>query len=167
MKSLILLTIILATAVGLVGVGLAQAPGQQAAQFRELFAQLDADRDGALERGEVPATSREAFDRLLKRGDGNHNGKLEAEEYRAVLEDLREFGQQAKKRANQRFRSMDQDGDGKLSRDEFKGPKPRFDVLDKDGDGVLTQQEFLGGAPAKAGGKAAAKKKANAAKKDD
>jgi hypothetical protein len=64
---------------------------------------------------------------------------------------------------------MDQDRDGKVSRDEFTGPKARFDQLDKNGDGFLTQQEFLGGAVGKAAakGKAVAKKKSNAVKKPD
>ena len=48
---------------------------------------------------------------------------------------------------------MDKDGDGKVSRDEFTGPKPRFDVLDRDGDGLVTEQEFLSGAQVKAAGK--------------
>ncbi len=165
MKTLIRLAIVLVPAVVLVGVGMAQVPGQQAVQFRELFAQLDANRNGAIEKEEVPASSKAAFDRLLQRGDTNHNGKLEAEEYRAVLEDLKEFAEQAKKKATRRFQSMDKDGDGKVSREEFTGPKPRFDLLDKNGDGMLTQQEFLGGVQAKAAGKAAAKKKANAVQK--
>ncbi len=167
MKTLIRLAIVLVPAVVLVGVGvvLAQAPGQQAIQFRELFAQLDANRNGVIEKEEVPAKSQAAFDRLLLRGDSNHNGKLEAEEYRAVLEELKEFAEQTKKQATKRFQSMDKDSNGKVSRDEFTGPKERFDLLDKNGDGMLTQQEFLGGVQAKAAGKAAAKKKANAVQK--
>jgi Ca2+-binding EF-hand superfamily protein len=152
-----------------VGLGLAQEAKKQAEQFRELFLELDANHDGAIERDEVPPSGRPAFERLLKRGDDNHNGKLEAEEYRAMLQDLRSFGEQAKKKAVERFKSMDKDGDGRISRDEFTGPKPRFDVLDRDGDGYLTQQE-LTTAPGKAAGKAAAKappkKQAGGAKKD-
>ncbi len=49
---------------------------------------------------------------------------------------------------------MDKDGDGKVSREEFTGPKPRFDLLDRNGDGFVTQQEFLAGAQAKAAAKA-------------
>jgi Ca2+-binding EF-hand superfamily protein len=154
-------------AMSLVGFALGQVAKKQAEQFRELFFELDANHDNAIERDEVPASGRPAFERLLKRGDDNHNGKLEAEEYRALLVALRTFTEQAKKQAVTRFKSMDKDGDGKVSRDEFTGPKPRFDVLDRDGDGLVTEQEFLSGAQVKAAGKVPAKKKASSDKKDD
>jgi Ca2+-binding EF-hand superfamily protein len=153
---------------GLVGFALAQAAKNQAEQFRELFLELDANHDNAIEREEVPASARPAFERLLKRGDDNHNGKLEAEEYRAVIQDLRAFNEEAKKKAVARFKSMDRNGDGKVSREEFTGPKERFDQLDRDGDGFLSQQEILSAAQAKkAADKAAAKKKAASVKKAD
>ncbi|MGP0068182.1 MAG: EF-hand domain-containing protein [Isosphaeraceae bacterium] len=171
MKSIWPLGIAMVSALGLVGVGLAQAPGTQALQLRELFLQLDSNRDGVIEKSEVPASAHASFDRLLKQGDANHDGKLEAQEYRAVLEELKEFGEQAKKKAVARFQSMDKDRDGKVSRDEFTGPKERFDLLDRNSDGQLTEQEFLGGVSAKAAGKAkakaAAKKKVAAVKKAD
>lgn len=152
-------------AISLVGLVLAQEAKKKAEQFRELFLDLDANHDGAIERDEVPASGRPAFERLLKRGDDNHNGKLEAEEYRGMLQDLRAFNEQAKKKAIERFKSMDKDGDGRISRDEFTGPKPRFDVLDRNGDGYLTQQE-LAGALGKAAAKTPPKRKADGAKKD-
>ncbi|HZW30428.1 MAG TPA: EF-hand domain-containing protein [Isosphaeraceae bacterium] len=157
----------LLSAAMLVGVGLAQTPGGPAAQFRELFLQLDANQDGAIAKEEVPPSALPAFERLLRRGDSNHNGKLEADEYRSVLLDLRDFAARTKEQAVRKFQTLDKDGDGKVSRDEFTGPKPRFEQLDRNGDGFLTQQEFLGGAAAKAKAKAAPKKKANAAKESD
>lgn len=39
----------------------------------------------------------------------------------------------------------DANRDGKIARDEFKGPPRLFDRIDRDGDGFLTQQEFEGG----------------------
>lgn len=151
----------------LVGATLAQVAKKQAEVYRELFLELDANRDNAIERDEVPASARASFDRLLKRGDDNHNGKLEADEFRGILIDLRTFAEQAKKQAVERFESMDKDKDGKVSREEFTGPRPRFDALDRNEDGFLTQQEFLAGLQAKAAAKAPAKKKADAAKKSE
>ena len=114
--------------------------------------------------------SQSAFERLLKQGDTNHNGKLEADEFRTVMVELKEFSDHAKKKAAERFQAMDKDRDGKVSREEFTGAKPRFDQLDRNRDGYLTQQEFLGGAQAKAAAKnkkAALKKKAVTVKKAD
>jgi Ca2+-binding EF-hand superfamily protein len=152
--------------ISLVGLALSQEAKKQAEQFRELFLELDANHDNAIEPDEVPASGRPAFERLLKRGDDNHNGKLELEEYRGLLQDLRAFGEQAKKKAIARFKTMDKDADGRISREEFTGPKPRFDVLDRDGDGYLSPQELMAAAQGKAAGKAAAKKKAEGAKKE-
>ena len=156
------LTLVFATS--LVGFALAQVAKKQAEQFRELFLELDANHDNAIEHDEVPASGRPAFERLLKCGDDNHNGKLEVEEYREVLLELRAFSEQAKKKAVERFKGMDKDGDGKVSREEFTGPKPRFDLLDRNGDGFVTQQELLAGAQAKAAAKSLAKKTAPSVK---
>jgi len=38
-------------------------------------------------------------------------------------------------------RHLDRNGDGKVSRDEFDGPKDQFDVLDRNHDGFLTEDE--------------------------
>jgi Ca2+-binding EF-hand superfamily protein len=159
------LTVVFAT--GLVGLALAQVANQQAQQFRDLFLDLDSNHDNVIEPDEVPASARPAFERLLRRGDDNRNGKLEAEEYKSVLQELRAFGEQAKKKAVERFKAMDRDGDGKVSREEFTGPKARFDQLDRNGDGSLSQQELVAGAQAKAAGKNVAKKKAANVKKSD
>ena len=167
MSNLKRLSIAFVIGMSMIGVVLAQAAKKQAEAFRELFLELDANRDMAIEREEVPESARASFDRLLKRGDDNHNGKLEAEEYRAILVDLRTVAEQAKKQAVDRFKTMDKDGDRKVSREEFTGLRPRFDVLDRDGDGFVTQQEFLAGAPGKVAPKAAGKKKAEAAKKTE
>ena len=116
----------------------------------------------------MPASGHAAFDRLLKQGDADHNGKLEAQEYRAVLEELKTFNEQARKKAVQRFKAMDKDARRQGVARGVHRAKERFDLLDRNGDGLLTEQEFLGGVPAKAAGKKAAnKKKAAAVKKVD
>lgn len=152
--------------VGIIGMAfvsaaLAQAAKEQAQAFRDLFLELDTNHDQVIERDEVPASARPAFDRLLKAGDANHDGKLEAQEYRAVIMDLRDFSEQARKKAALRFRSMDKNGDTRVSREEFTGPKERFDILDRDHDGFVTEKEMLEVVQAKA----AAKKQTPAKKK--
>ncbi len=169
MKCIYRCTLASVIGISMVGAALAQVAKKQAEALLELFQELDANRDGAIEREEVPASARPAFERLLKRGDDNRNGRLEAEEYKSVLLDLRAFNEQAKKKAVERFKSMDKDRDGKVSREEFTGPKPRFDQLDRNGDGFVTEQEFFAAAQGKAAAKAKApaKKKAEGVKKGE
>jgi len=68
------------------------APGQTPKQpatptpWRDLFMELDANNDRVIERAEVPEAGRKAFERLLNHGDANHDGKLEAEEFRDLLQ---------------------------------------------------------------------------------
>ncbi len=44
-------------------------------------------------------------------------------------------------------RRDDKNGDGKLDKDEFRGPAPLFQRLDRNGDGVLTRDEHAQAAP--------------------
>lgn len=154
-------SIALIVATAMVGAAMAQAAKKQAEVFRELFLDLDTNKDGAIERDEVPTSGRPAFDRLLKHGDDNRDGKLQAEEYRAILVDLSTFNEQAKKQRADRFQEMDKDKDGKLSREEFDGPKARFDAIDRDRDGSISRQEFVTPGQVKAVGKKKAGKPAD------
>jgi len=65
-----------------------QTPKQLAntTPWRDLFMDLDANNDRVIERAEVPEAGRKAFERLLNHGDANHDGKLEAEEFRDLLQ---------------------------------------------------------------------------------
>jgi Ca2+-binding EF-hand superfamily protein len=110
--------------------------------LRERLAELDVNADRVLERDEVPEAGRAAFDRLLKRGDSNQNGKLEADELRALAEQA-SLAEKPAAAAGERFRAMDKDGDGKVSKAEFTGPAALFDRLDSDQDGVISRQDFL------------------------
>lgn len=118
------------------------APGER---VRALFQRLDKNHDGAVEKNEVPENARPAFESLLKRGDANGDGKLEAGELRKVAADLREFAAQARAKAEQRFKALDKNRDGKIERAEFNGKKARFDQLDRDENGSLSRQELING----------------------
>jgi Ca2+-binding EF-hand superfamily protein len=140
-----------------VGFGLAlmvasadSAPAQNAGgiNYVELFQQLDANGDMVIDRGEVPESGRVAFETLLKHADTNKDGKIEREEYRDLLTSLRDsFGTIAS-----RFGELDRNGDGKVTKDEFKGPEPLFARIDADGDGSISKEEAAKFQPAQGAG---------------
>jgi Ca2+-binding EF-hand superfamily protein len=135
--------------------GAGSAWGQQekaAARFRDTIIQLDANGDMVIERDEVPEAGRAAFDRLLKRGDTNKNGKLEIDELRGLVGKLRALAGAA---PGERFQAMDKNGDGKVSKEEFTGPEPLFARIDADKDGFLTRAEVMNFAAATGGGRPA------------
>ncbi len=68
-----------------------------------------------------------------------------------------------------RFKEIDKDGDGKVSKEEFPGAPERFGRLDKDADGSVTAEEFAAamkdappGEPGKGGARMAMKMDKNA-----
>jgi Ca2+-binding EF-hand superfamily protein len=117
----------------------AKAKTKAIRNLRETLTQLDTNGDKVLDREEIPESGRSAFDRLLKRGDANKNGKLEADEMRGLLGRLR--GLRNAGAFAERLRSLDANGDGKVSRDEFRGREGLFDRLDSNQDGMLDQDE--------------------------
>lgn len=123
----------------------AQAP-RPPSDFLRTFIQLDVNKDQAISRGEVPDSARDSFDTLLKHGDLDMNGQLEAEELRTLGERLRQAGPVSLSPGiaaafQQRFRQADRDGDGKISREEFPNGRQAFDRFDADGDGFITPRE--------------------------
>lgn len=110
-----------------------------AERLRDAFEKLDANADGVLERSEIPDEGLPAFERLLKRGDGNADGKLDAAELRALGEKARKLAGPA---GGGRLAAMDANKDGRISRDEFRGPAQLFDRLDADKDGMLSANEM-------------------------
>jgi Ca2+-binding EF-hand superfamily protein len=144
------------------------------AELREMFLQLDTNNDTVIERDEVPESGREAFETLLKLGDTDKNDQLEAAELRTLIQKAG-GGIRNPQALLRRFDNLDKDGDGKLTREEFrsssapvKGPTPAFDRFDQDKDGFLTKEEITRvasqGGPRPAASVEKAKRK-NAAKK--
>jgi len=136
----------LAAALGLAGAATAtlasdappQSPGQGAAAR---FKQADANGDGMLSRDEaksLPMVSRH-FDEI----DANHDGQVTADELRAWHARARE---QRKDVATARFKKIDADADGKISRAEAQANAPklaaRFDQIDANQDGYITPDEL-------------------------
>ncbi len=116
---------------------------------RETFDRLDANGDGVVEKGEVPQKAMPAFERLLGLGDSDKDGKLQANEFRDVVALMRNGAPAAG--ANNlgmfavdpmgRFKALDKNGDGKVSRDEFTGRPAMFERVDANKDGFLEAAE--------------------------
>src|SRR5205814_1807611 len=87
------------------GASPAQIPG--GINFVDLFVKLDSNGDQVIDKEEVPESGRKAFDRILKWGDTNKNGQLDAAEYRSLLQSLRQEAQELGQRLPARFQGMD------------------------------------------------------------
>lgn len=112
-----------------------QRPRQAEHRGTESLKQMDQDNDQRISRSEWKGNE-QAFDRL----DANDDGFVTQDELRSAGKGLRE------KRSRQRLQQMDDNGDGNISRSEWKGNTDVFDRLDRDNDGVLTRDELSDGA---------------------
>lgn len=115
----------------------------------DFIRRFDRNRDGSLTKAELPPRLAAGFDRA----DTNLDGRLDRKEIGEMLYLLREhFGiasdVEAKDPEADRvvaglLERMDSDKDGRISRNEARGPlKEHFDVLDANGDGDLDRTEL-------------------------
>ena len=137
-----LLTLLLTLTVASLATGQTPNPQTNPTPFRDLFMELDANNDRVIERVEVPESGRKAFDRLLHHGDSNHDGKLEAEEFRELVQKVDWSHAVPPEQLERRFKNLDRNEDGKLDRQEFQGGPARFIQLDRNGDGYLSRDEI-------------------------
>lgn len=104
----------------------------RAAPMMELFRQADADGDGAVTQEEVDAF----ISSTLQNGDANGNGTVSLDEFKAIWVVLME------RMIVDRFQSMDEDGDGEISRAEVDEKFGAIvERMDRDGDGRLTRTD--------------------------
>ncbi len=107
------------------------------------FEELDADKDGKISKEEYKGP---AF--LFNGLDADKDGFVTEKEAIPGGEplDTPPFGPRRRPGsgaglAGARFEAMDKDDDGKVRKDEYKGPAPLFDRLDADEDGFVTKAE--------------------------
>ena len=109
-----------------------------------MLERLDTDGDKMVSKVEMLSH----FDSI----DTNGDGLLSAEEMKAKHEAMREKfegmrrerGEQHKdKDPAERFAKADANGDGVISKDEFKGPEMMFSKIDANGDGNLSKEELM------------------------
>ncbi|MFO0901483.1 MAG: EF-hand domain-containing protein [Pirellulales bacterium] len=128
------------------------APAWLPAQEEALFERLDADKDGQVAADEVDDERRRLFERLLRNGDKNRDGKLSKDEFAAALQpqpvEAAPAGGRPDGAANlpaprEIFARFDKNGDGKLSKEEApERMRENFDRIDANQDGQIEQDEL-------------------------
>ncbi len=89
----------------------------------------DANGDGRISRDEVP----ERMERIFGRLDANRDGFIDEDELEGMASGMR----------IQRFLERDEDGDGRLSRDELpERMRQRFERMDSNDDGYIDKEEL-------------------------
>lgn len=116
----------------------AQALPDRAALERQAQA-YDRNGDGIITRDEFPGDAA-AFDRL----DRNRDGVLSEADRQGRGKGKGKANGNANGNAQMRFRGMDRNGDGVISRDEWRGNDQSFRNHDRNGDGVLSGDELRG-----------------------
>jgi len=117
-----------------------------AAEFRgagAVFKLLDRDGDGAITPSELglPADYKPARKAKVKAPGGKTPGGKTPGGKAGGQGGGRRAGAERADKMRQRLKAMDTDGDGKVSREEFKGPAQLFDRLDRNKDGNLDKAD--------------------------
>ena len=128
-------------ACGLLVAGCASSePPSRADRFADaVFERLDTNRDDVVDMRELDDARARQFVRADLDGDGFIAG-AESEELRA---DRPDRGRRRGRRGGgDPIARMDRDGDGRVSRTEFRGTTALLERADFDGDGRVTRREF-------------------------
>ena len=133
------------------------ATNEKIRSLRELFEQIDKNKDGKLSRDEIKEamhdygnTLKLNVDQIFEQCDFDQNGFIEFSEFvTAVQSKELEYTRHNLRKA---FLALDKNGDGKISKDEVKEVLNELDEdcinqvfkqLDKDGSGEIDDEEFF------------------------
>ena len=110
-----------------------------------IFKILDKDQDGKISREEVENAPKKRLAENFDLLDNNKDGFIDKEEV-AQLSTMIQKGGKGKRNPEMIFKILDQDQDGKISREEAENaPKKRlaenFDVVDSNKDGFIDKEE--------------------------
>ena len=115
-----------------------------------LLGRFDSDGDGSIAQGEVD----ERMWERLSRADADGDGVVSPDEMDGMGQPGRQRGQGGERGERggggggdpaRMVQNMDKDGDGQLSRDEWRGPEQAFDHIDANADGFITSEELESG----------------------
>jgi Ca2+-binding EF-hand superfamily protein len=116
----------------------AKATSKNGNQRGQQMARYDRNGDGLISRDEFPGDAAK-FDRL----DTNRDGVLSQAD-RANRGDWDGKTKGNSNKQQMRHRGMDQNGDGVITRDEWRGNDQSFRQHDRNGDGVIAGSEMRG-----------------------
>jgi len=118
---------------GMSGQGMMGNMGNRFQMMEQKFETHDLDGDGAVSQAEIDQFRQDR----LKTYDENKDGKLELSEFEKLWLNSK------RNRMVDRFQAFDNDGDGKVTDDEFRTPMGRMiERHDRDGDGKVTLSEM-------------------------
>jgi Ca2+-binding EF-hand superfamily protein len=128
------------------GAGQGMGPAGQG-RMTERFRSMDANSDGFISVDEIDAQHESMFSTM----DANDDGVLAENEYTAMpmgggggMNPRKQ--EQMQMRKGKRFKAMDIDGDGKVTREEFVGVgRKQFQAMDTNGDLKVDVEEFRAG----------------------
>ena len=114
-----------------------------------ILEQFDANKDGLLDRAEVPPKMRTRFDQM----DADKDGKLSLEELNKYAGTGDKNGLATDALVDPLLQALDTNGDGELSEAEIRGAAAALSKLDKNGNDQLDRDELANLSRRRGGGK--------------
>jgi Ca2+-binding EF-hand superfamily protein len=123
--------------VALVALAQSAAPSPaRDARFDKVLKRFDGDHDGRLSQQELSSKPK-----MFSKLDTNHDGFVTREEFDAATK------HEHHRRVTQALEAMDKNHDGQITRDEWTGSAEGFDRLDLNHNGAITREEMQVRAP--------------------